>query len=404
MKTVWIFSALLVVGLGLSQVLPGVLHEHVHAAREAISFLTMVALSFIMIHVGYEFQIDRKLRELGWDYVVAMTAAAFPWVFVTAYFLLVLMPPQAWRSQGGWAETLLAGRFAAPTSAGILFSMLAAAGLSRTWTFRKARVLAIFDDLDTILLMVPLSMLLVGPAWQMFAAVFVMLFILFAGWRWLNRLVIPFSWPWVLGYAAVIALASALVYRGSLLIDPDVPVHIEVLLPAFVLGCIAKPLPHRPASEIREDDPEGLASSRERTVSVIISGIFMLLVGLSMPPAFSDAGPDNSAASTLSARVPMPAWPILMVHVLVVTLLSNLGKMFPLACYRQRASFHERLALSISMWPRGEVGAGILVVGLSYGLSGPVMTVALLSLALNLVLTGGFILMVKALLKRQGGA
>ena len=56
-----------------------------------------------------------------------------------------------------WTEALLAGRFAAPTSAGILFSMLAAAGLSGTWVFRKARVLAIFDDLDTVLLMIPLD-------------------------------------------------------------------------------------------------------------------------------------------------------------------------------------------------------------------------------------------------------
>ena len=59
------------------------------------------------------------------------------------------------------------------------------------------------------------------------------------------------------------------------------------------------------------------------------------------------------------------------------------------------------MALAISMWPRGEVGAGILVVGLSYGLSGPIMTVALLSLSLNLLLTGAFILTVKALLRRH---
>ena len=41
--------------------------------------------------------------------------------------------------------------------AGILFSMLEAAGMKETWLFQKARVLAIFDDLDTILLMVPLK-------------------------------------------------------------------------------------------------------------------------------------------------------------------------------------------------------------------------------------------------------
>ena len=50
-----------------------------------------------------------------------------------------------------WKETMLAGRFAAPTSAGILISMLAAAGLGSTWLVRKARILVIFDDLDTVL-------------------------------------------------------------------------------------------------------------------------------------------------------------------------------------------------------------------------------------------------------------
>jgi hypothetical protein len=31
---------------------------------------------------------------------------------------------------------------------------------------------------------------------------------------------------------------SEFVYKGSKLIDEAVPIHIEVLLPAFVLGCI----------------------------------------------------------------------------------------------------------------------------------------------------------------------
>ena len=168
MKKVWIFSALLIVGLGLSQVLPGLLGAHADLIEAGIGFLTMVGLAFIMIHVGYEFDLDKgNLRELGWDYVVAMTAATFPWLLVTGYALLMLMPPRAWATYDGWTEALLTSRFAAPTSAGILFSMLAAAGLSATWTFRKARILAIFDDLDTILLMVPLSMLIVGLAWQM---------------------------------------------------------------------------------------------------------------------------------------------------------------------------------------------------------------------------------------------
>jgi hypothetical protein len=50
------------------------------------------------------------------------------------------------------------------------------------------------------------------------------------------------------------------------------------------------------------------------------------------------------------------------------------------------------------MWPRGEVGAGILVLSLNYGIGGPIVTVAMLSLALNLALTGVFILIVKKLM------
>jgi Kef-type K+ transport system membrane component KefB len=164
MRKVLVFSLLLLGGLVLSQVLPSLLGE---AAREPVALgvrlLTMVGLSFIMIHVGHEFDLDRtRPRSYGWDYAVAATAAAFPWVFVTLYFVFVLAPPELWGHGWQWKEALLQGRFAAPTSAGVLFSMLAAAGLGATWFFKKARVLAIFDDLDTILLMVPLKVLMVG--------------------------------------------------------------------------------------------------------------------------------------------------------------------------------------------------------------------------------------------------
>jgi uncharacterized membrane protein YvlD (DUF360 family) len=57
-----------------------------------------------------------------------------------------------------------------------------------------------------------------------------------------------------------------------------------------------------------------------------------------------------------------------------------------------------RLALAIGMWPRGEVGAGVLVVSLSYGIGGPIVTIAMLSLALNLLCTGLFIVVIKKLL------
>jgi amino acid permease len=43
------------------------------------------------------------------------------------------------------------------------------------------------------------------------------------------------------------------------------------------------------------------------------------------------------------------------------------------------------------------VGAGVLILSLSYGIGGPIVTVAMLCLALNLILTGVFILIVKRL-------
>jgi hypothetical protein len=72
--------------------------------------------------------------------------------------------------------------------------------------------------------------------------------------------------------------------------------------------------------------------------------------------------------------------------------------MFPALCYRKEATLRERLALSVAMFPRGEVGAGVLVISLGYGIGGVSLTVAMLSLALNLVCTGAFIVVVKKLI------
>lgn len=398
MRKVALFSLLLVLGLAGSQILPEVIGPGYATAAQLVKLLTLVALSFIMIHVGYEFEIDKtQLRGYGWDYVVAMTAAAFPWIFVTMYFVFVLLPDGVWGQWEAWQETLLAGRFAAPTSAGVLFSMLAAAGLSATWMFRKARVLAIFDDLDTVLLMIPLKMMMVGFEWQLGASVFVMLALLWLAWRYLHQWAIPSSWPWVLVYAVVIVLVAEIVLLGSIRIDDQVPIHLEVLLPAFVLGCMMR----RPAgSDPHRDDTrighqEGPESAREQQVMTIVSAVFMVLVGLSMPSLFAAA----PLAATVTASQPPLGWGEIALHVLAITVIANLGKMFPAFCYRREAHWRERLALAIGMWPRGEVGAGVLVISLSYGIGGPVVTVAMLSLVLNLVLTGAFIWVVQRLLR-----
>ena len=392
MRRVWLYTSLLLGGLGGSQVVPGLLPAEATGIYEtAVRLLTMAGLSFIMIHVGYEFEIDKEnLRSYGWDYVVAATAATFPWILCTFYFVYVMSPPDTWGQWATWRDSLLSARFTSPTSAGVLFSMLAAAGLSATWVFRKARTLAIFDDLDTVLLMIPLKMMMVGIKWQLGVVILFMGALLYMAWKYLHAARIPIRWPWVMFYAAVITTGSELVYHGSKILEDTVPIHLEVLLPAFVLGCVmARPEGHDPhVDDGREGHQEGPESPEEQRVSSIVSAIFMVLVGLSMP----------SLSAISQGGEPLPGTGVIALHVVAITLLSNIGKMFPAFCYRKEAHRRERLATAIAMFPRGEVGAGILVVSLSYGIGGFPIAVALFSLALNLVLTGPIISVVLRLL------
>lgn len=434
MRKVLLYSLLLVAGLIVSQFLAG-------AGSDFIKLATMFCLSFIMIHVGYEFEIDKSRPKIyALDYGIAATAAAFPWIFCALYFVFVMMPSGLWGHPDSWKEALLTGRFSSPTSAGVLFSMLAAAGLAATWVFKKARILAIFDDLDTILLMIPLKIMMVGFKWQLAIIIVIIVILLWMAWRYLHVLKMPISWPFVMLYAAVLVAACELIYIGSKLIDKSVPIHLEVLLPAFVLGCmLARPAGANPHSDDhREGHEEGPESPTEQRVSTIISAAFMIFVGLSMPaiinatsaPAETQSAianvanqveegaaaigllPDalsgeapkkildyaGAAPADVAAKDQFPGWGMIAFHVLMITLISNLGKMFPAFCYRKEAHWKERLAVAIGMFPRGEVGAGVLVISISYGISGPALTVAVLSLALNLLLTGVFILIVKKLI------
>ena len=437
MRKVLLFSILLLLGLLGSQWLPIVVGSMYARVGDIVRIMTMTALSFIMIRVGYEFDIDKSnLKQYGWDYLIAFTAASFPWLFVTLYFVFVLLPPEVWGSFAAWKETLLASRFAAPTSAGILFSMLLAAGLGRTWLFGKARILAIFDDLDTVLLMIPLKMIMVGLVWQLEITVVVMAVMLTTAYVFLHKVRIPVTWHWVLAYSAVITAISEMVYKGSIFIDDSVPIHIEVLLPAFVLGCVMA-YPKQPITDegatfhefINEDHGNyAIDTPGERKVTTTVTSVFMIMVGLSMPlilggeaavpggtmsetfesSLHAGGSPEAEAAESkvgfsqnigrITATQPPMAWGNIILHVLIITVLSNLGKMFPALCYRKKAHWRERMALAISMWPRGEVGAGVLIISISYGIGGPIITIAMLSLALNLLLTGLFIYVIMQLI------
>jgi len=387
MKKVGLYSALLLSGLIGSQWLPSVFPDLFSALVTPIKMMTMFCLAFIMIHVGLEFEIDKSnLRQYGWDYVVAATAAAFPWILCALYFVFVMTSAEGWFNFDAWKQSLLVSRFSAPTSAGVLFSMLAAAGLASTWVFKKARILAIFDDLDTILLMIPLKILMVGLKWQLGVIVLVIAVLLYIAWKYLHSFKLPTSWGWILFYSALITVGCELIYLTSRFIDDLVPIHLEVLLPAFVMGCV---LAHGHGS---------LNSKMEERISNGMTGLFMVLVGLAMPLIVASSSGTTSSTTSALIGGEWPGWGMIITHVLVITVISNIGKMFSLLCYRREASLKERLALSVAMFPRGEVGAGVLVISLSYGIGGPVVTVALLSLALNLVMTGIFIAIVKKLL------
>lgn len=389
MGKVLVYSALLLVGLVGSQVLPALIGPSYASLAYGVNWATLFCLAFIMIHVGYEFTIDKtNLPSYAWDGVVATTAAVFPWVFCALYFVFVLSSPETWGSGQLWKESVLVSLFASPTSAGVLFSMLAAAGLSATWLFRKARVLAIFDDLAVILLMIPLKMMMVGLKWQLGIVVLIMAGLLAVAWRYLHTWKVPTSWPWVMAYGAAITAACEAIYHASKLISDVVTIHIEVLLPAFVMGCVmAVPAGHDPhVDDSREGHQEGPETANEQRIAAIVSGAFMVLVGLSMPVVIG------------GANAPTSGWGIVALHVLAITVVSNAGKLFPALCYRRETNWRERLALGVGMFPRGEVGAGVLVTSLSYGIGGISLTVGMLSLALNLVLTGVFVVAVKKLI------
>ena len=83
-------------------------------------------------------------------------------------------------------------------------------------------------------------------------------------------------------------------------------------------------------------------------------------------------------------------------HVFIVTLVSNIGKLFPLFFYKDR-KIAERLAISIGMFARGEVGAGVLFIAIGYQIGGVLLVVSVLAMCLNLLLTGIFITYAKKL-------
>lgn len=385
MRKVLSFSVFLIVGLIVSQFLPSIAGAEYSTVKAVSNTLLYVCLSFIMINVGREFEVDKtRWRSYAEDYFIAMATAAMPWLFIALYYVFVLLPPEFWNSWEAWKENLLLSRFAAPTSAGILFTMLAAIGLKSSWIYKKIQVLAIFDDLDTIILMIPLQIMMIGLRWQLIIVILIVFLLLSLGWKQLGKYQWRQDWKAILLYSVVVFVATQAIYLISKnLYGEEGSIHIEVLLPAFVLGMIMK---HK---EI--DTPA------EHKASTGISFLFMFLVGMSMPHFIGvNFAETHEGAHSVTGSQEMMSWGMIVFHVIVVSILSNIGKLFPVFFYRDR-KLSERLALSIGMFTRGEVGAGIIFIALGYNLGGPALVISVLTIVLNLILTGIFVVWVKKL-------
>lgn len=210
---------------------------------------------------------------------------------------------EQWRS----LENLLLSRFAAPTSAGILFTMLAAAGLKSSWVYKKVQVLAIFDDLDTILLMIPLQIMMVGLRWQLGVIILIVMVLLVIGWRKMGSYDMRQDWKAILFYAVLTCGITQAVYLVSkYLYGEDASIHIEVLLPAFVLGMVMR---HK-----------HIDTKVERNVATTVSFLFMFLVGVSMPVFFGvDFAAQSVEATTITGAQPMMSLPMIILHVVIVS-------------------------------------------------------------------------------------
>lgn len=389
MRKVLSFSAFLMVGLFFSQYLPVWAGGNYDAVKSVSNVLLYVCLGFIMINVGREFEVDKsRWQTYAKDYFIAMATAAMPWFMIAIYYIYVLLPPEYWNSWEAWKENLLLSRFAAPTSAGILFTMLAAIGLKSSWIYKKIQVLAIFDDLDTILLMIPLQIMMIGLRWQLIVIVLIVFLLLSFGWKQLGKYNWRQDWRAILLYSAIVFIFTQSLYLISKhLYGVDGSIHIEVLLPAFILGMVMKHKEH--------DTPV------EQKVSTGISFLFMFLVGVSMPRFLGvDFAEALAGEHSVTGSQEMMSWGMIIWHVVIVSLLSNIGKLFPVFFYRDH-KFSERLALSIGMFTRGEVGAGVIFIALGYNLGGPALIISVLTIVLNLILTGIFVLWVKKLALRS---
>jgi len=166
----------------------------------------------------------------------------------------------------------------------VLFSILAAAGLGASRLFRKARILAIFDDLDTVLALIPLQVVIVGFRWELAVTEVLMVVLLWAGWRYLHQVTWPTSYRWVAGLLRGDRGRSEVIYPPARLRAPTWHSHRGAAAGLRVGFVLAVPAGHDPhADDAREGHQDGPPELGEQRAATIVAACFMFLVGMSMP-------------------------------------------------------------------------------------------------------------------------
>ena len=457
-RTMIVFTVNLLLGLVVGQTVGSSASSGFrHAWDEAVGAFTMFCLSYIMINVGYEFDIDKvHIRKYVKEYLIAMTAAGFPW---SSSRSTSCSTRHLARVEGGAA----AARFAAPTSAGILFSMLEASGMRETWLFEKARLLAIFDDLDTILLMIRQGRHDRHEALGRHDPR------LHRGRGSSCTRCMPTHWRATRVRARGDGRVRAACTSSRPTRRRDGRGPPEVLLPAFTIGCVAAHADKEEhAGAGRAAAPSKEARRRRRSGFSAAPSAGGEAAATHARAGRRDARPAAATrAAATAARPPADA-----VALRLRALESERSRPssrglharrprcrrwrrrprrrrrrrrprrrsleaaddargrrrrrrdararrarrarrrgerahdpredVPGVLLPRRGGWRTRLALSLGMCPRGGVGAGVVVISISMGISGPAITVAVMALTVNLVCSSLFIASVVASVQARG--
>jgi len=297
----------------------------------------------------------------------------------------------------GVSQGLLLSVFSAPTSAGMLISMMEAADLKNTWLFKKASMLAILDDIDALVFIAFMRILAIGSGYDLrhFGPVIVTVGLLTIAWFNMHKFVIPHSWPWVLLYAILIGTGLWL-WEGLTREYKDCTYIfvIAVLIPSFTLGCITyDPKMETSQSykhieiELTEEfiERQEYIDSHAPCMETFMGCAFMFFCWIKYANSDRTSWDGNDSCDISCDCDPNPHDG------------RQTGNMF---IHGNETNTKDRYALGLAMVPRGEIGASVIIITLQT-LKGRIndayLGIVVLSVIANLVLSCGFIVYVKKL-------